>query len=492
MSARRNSYTNPSAEEEKGEREKQHYSSIKSKLKPHLIKHPLSLLASLSICLLLLFSVFPPPNHNHNSRKFKAQYSSSSSASTPTCHSSASVYVYDLPSEFNLGLLKDCRRLNVYTDMCPHVANSGLGQPLLLPSSSFFSSSSPHEGPSWFATHQFIAEMIFHARLENHPCRTRDPARANLFYVPFYGGLHASSKFREPDLTARDALAVRLAEYVRQQPMWRRHYGRDHFIAVGRTAWDFMRASSGGQDFGANRLLSLPAVLNVSVLTVERNPWEGSNQHGIPYPSYFHPWTADEMSTWQDRARSAHRPHLFSFIGAPRKGVEKAAVRDAIITQCTESTRCELVECTNNNSKCYEAAEVLGVMMASKFCLQAPGDSFTRRSTFDSVLAGCVPVFFSRHTAYTQYEWFLPREASSYSVYIGEEDGDGGGGGGKKGIEEELMRIPTEEVERMRKTVIDLIPQLTYGHPNATCLGFRDAVDVTLAALSNHVASILQ
>uniref|UniRef100_A0A7N2LHD8 Peptidase A1 domain-containing protein n=1 Tax=Quercus lobata TaxID=97700 RepID=A0A7N2LHD8_QUELO len=44
----------------------------------------------------------------------------------------------------------------------------------------------------------------------------------------------------------------------------------------------------------------------------------------------------------------------------------------------------------------------------------------------------------------------------------------------------------------MRQRVIDLIPTLTYAHPNATVtgqhLGFKDAVDVALSALSNQDA----
>ena len=61
------------------------------------------------------------------------------------------------------------------------------------------------------------------------------------------------------------------------------------------------------------------------------------------------------------------------------------------------------------------------MMSQSQFCLQAPGDSLTRKSTFDSVLAGCIPVFFSPHTVYTQYEWFFPAgDVSEYSVYIDE------------------------------------------------------------------------
>ncbi|PON55033.1 Exostosin-like [Parasponia andersonii] len=385
-----------------------------------------------------------------------------------------SVYVYDLPAEFNFGLLENCRHLNVYTDMCPHVANRGLGQAI---SDLGSGSGSGSTRPSWFATHQFIAEMIFHARVESHACRTRDPGRAALFYVPFYGGLHASSKFRESNLTERDALAVRLVDFLTEQPWWRRNQGRDHFLALGRTAWDFMRAPQ-SPDFGANRLLNLPPLKNATVLTVERQPWQGKNQRGIPYPSYFHPSTWREVVTWQERVRGSSRPNLFSFIGGPRKGLEKAAIRDKLIAQCSGSTRCELLRC---GSKCHDPGHVLGVMARSDFCLQAPGDSFTRRSTFDSVLAGCIPVFFSEHTAYSQYGWFLPQEHGEYSVFIDEKSE------ASRRVEEELARIPRERVERMRERVIGLIPRLTYAHPSTTDAGFDDAVDVALAALADHV-----
>lgn len=456
------------------------------------LKRPLCLLAFLTLWLLLVSYCFPSPKTHlsHTSPPETQTLSDTRKLTTatkktnlepPTCDLGVSVYIYDLPPEFNQALLANCRHLNVYTDMCPHVANSGLGQPL-----------TSHPGPtpaSWFATHQFIAELLFHWRLLNHPCRTRLPDGAGLFYVPFYAGLYASSKFREPDHTARDALGLRLAEHLLRQPWWHRRRGADHFVAVGRTAWDFMRGSS-GPDFGANRFFMLPATKNMSVLTVERNPWEGGNQHGIPYPSYFHPYTSEEVSTWQDRVRRAERRHLFSFIGAPRKGLEKAAIRDEIITQCAESSRCKLVHCGGGNSRCYEPEAVMEVMMASSFCLQAPGDSFTRRSTFDSVLTGCIPVFFSRHTAYTQYAWFLPAEASRYSVFIGGgEEGEGNGRRPRRRIEEELRRIPGERVEEMRRTLVGLIPRLTYAHPNATGHGFKDAVDVALAALASHVDS---
>ncbi|XP_068658634.1 probable xyloglucan galactosyltransferase GT17 [Aristolochia californica] len=426
----------------------------------------------LILCFLLLLTWFPTKGTGGSQLFILSTSRENCQPKERKCDGKAFFYMYELPEKFNSGLLRHCRNLSVYTDMCPYVANRGLGQPL------------PSLGsPSWYATHQFIAEMIFHARAENHPCRTRDPRSASLFYVPFYGGLHVSSKFREPDRRERDRLAVELDEYLDHQITWHKFNGSDHFLALGRTAWDFMRDDD-GYDFGANRLLKLPRVLNMSVLTVERHPGQGwVNQFGIPYTSYFHPSSTEEMVEWQEEMRRARRFYLFSFVCAPRTSVEKAAVRDQILRQCEASPRCHMVRCGRGASACHEPSEVLKVMTRSIFCMQPAGDSFTRRSVFDSVLAGCIPVFFSPHTAYTQYQWFFPAEPTAYSVYIPEDKVDM--------MEEELIKIPSYKVERMRKNLINLIPSITYTHPNATEIGFKDAVDVALEQLVKHVQSKL-
>lgn len=127
---------------------------------------------------------------------------------------------------------------------------------------------------------------------------------------------------------------------------------------------------------------------------------------------------------------------------------------------------------------------VLGVMARSRFCLQAPGDSFTRRSTFDAMLAGCIPVFFSPHTMYTQYMWYLPDDRRSYSVFMDKEN--------STQIEHELSRISESEVVQMRETIVDLIPSLTYAHPNATNYDLPDAVDVALEALAKQARAKIE
>ena len=66
--------------------------------------------------------------------------------------------------------------------------------------------------------------------------------------------------------------------------------------------------------------------------------------------------------------------------------------------------------CDGSINRCEKSPEkVIGMFQNSIFCLQPPGDAYTRRSTFDSMLAGCIPVFFHPHTAYTQYWWYFPK-----------------------------------------------------------------------------------
>ncbi|KAG0458075.1 hypothetical protein HPP92_023232 [Vanilla planifolia] len=385
----------------------------------------------------------------------------------------APFYIVQLPPSFNTDLVSSCRSLSPFTDMCPHVSNRGLGREI--PPSA-----------SWHATHQFLAELIFHARAELHPCRTFHPSSAELFLLPFYAGLYASSQFSQRNITLRDSLALRFASFLPMLPSWPRRRGHDHFLVIGRTAWDFMRSPPPTTDFGANPLLLLPETQNLSVLTVERHPWHGRNQFAVPYPSYFHPSSASEVTAWSAAVLASPRTHLFAFVGGARPpAVEKAAARAEILRQCAASpTRCLQIECRPDDpTQCYKPDRVLAVLRRAEFCLQPPGDSFTRRSVFDAVLAGCVPVFFSEHTAYTQYRWYAPASPEDWSVFIGPDRW------GR--ILEELDRIPKPVVAQLRARVVDMIPRVTYAHPNASRrdLGFRDAVDVALVELTKFVRS---
>lgn len=115
--------------------------------------------------------------------------------------------------------------------------------------------------------------------------------------------------------------------------------------------------------------------------------------------------------------------------------------------------------------------------MQSEFCLQPPGDSPTRRSLFDALITGCIPVLFNPFTAYYKYLWHLPANESSYSVYIPEESVKER----KINVIETLQKIPEEQRKEMRKTIIqEIMPGVVYGEPDSRFDEFQDAFMISL------------
>ncbi|KFK32245.1 hypothetical protein AALP_AA6G216800 [Arabis alpina] len=387
------------------------------------------------------------------------------------------VYMHDVPALFNEELLKNCWTLSRWTDMCELTSNFGLGPRL------------PNmEGVSgWFATNQFTLEVIFHNRMKQYKCLTKDSSLASAVYVPYYPGLDLMRFLWGPFPFMRDAAALDLMKWLRERPEWKRMDGRDHFMVAGRTTWDFMRTPENESDWG-NRLMILPEIRNMTMLLIESSPW---NYHGfaVPYPTYFHPSSNAEILQWQNRMRRIKRRYLFSFVGAPRPNLEDS-IRSEIMDQCKASRRkCKLLECVSGSQKCYKPDQIMKFFLSSTFCLQPPGDSYTRRSTFDSILAGCIPVFFHPGSAYAQYVWHLPKDIGKYSVFIPGKNVKEG----KASIEKALSRIPRAKVVAMREEVIKLIPRLMYFNPSGKrgdAGRFEDAFDVAVEGVLQRVEGL--
>ncbi|KAJ0970388.1 hypothetical protein J5N97_023265 [Dioscorea zingiberensis] len=173
------------------------------------------------------------------------------------------------------------------------------------------------------------------------------------------------------------------------------------------------------------------------------------------------------------------------FAGAPRPDNPKS-IRGQLIDQCKKSSVCKLLECDFGESKCHSPSSIMQMFQSSLFCLQPQGDSYTRRSAFDSMLAGCIPVFFHPGSAYTQYTWHLPKNYSRYSVFIPEDDIR------KKNvsIEVRLKQISPDTVKTMREVVINLIPRLIYADPRSKLETLQDAFDVSVQAIIDKVTAL--
>ncbi|RCV18726.1 hypothetical protein SETIT_3G325700v2 [Setaria italica] len=416
----------------------------------------------------------PPPQLARQGRQGRA---ANRAAAADRC-AGRYIYVQELPSRFNADLLRNCRSLSEWTDMCRHVANAGMG-PRLTRTGAVL----PATG--WYDTNQFTLEVIFHGRMRQYGCLTADASRADAVYVPYYAGLDVGRHLWGSSNGARDALAEDLAGWLRSTPAWAARGGRDHFLVGGRIAWDFRRQDGGNW---GSRLLLLPEAANMTALVLESGPWHAGDV-AVPYPTCFHPSRTAEVASCQRALRRARRPWLFAFAGARRPGGAGGGgtLRDAVIGQCARSRRCGLLQCgRGRRHDCYAPGNVVRHFKSAAFCLQPPGDSYTRRSAFDAMLAGCVPVFFHPGSAYTQYRWHLPADHARYSVFV---PGDGVRNGTVR-VEDVLRRFSRAEVAAMREQVIRMIPSIVYRDPRVPGDGFRDAFDIAVDGMIERVSRI--
>ncbi|KAL4380271.1 probable xyloglucan galactosyltransferase GT14 [Arachis hypogaea] len=392
------------------------------------------------------------------------------------------VYVHDLPPRFNRYLIDHCDSLTRGTDkpnMCPYMENMGFG-----PKLDSSSSKSPEifTNSNWYETNQFSLELIFHHKIKNYKCLTNDSSVASAIFVPFYAGLDVSRFLWVSNLTVRDASGRDLARWLSCQKEWKRMWGRDHFVISGRISWDFRRQHNTLSDWGSN-FRFLPESMNMSMLAVEGSSW--NNDYAVPYPTSFHPLKESEIVEWQRKIRNRERPHLFTFTGAPRPEIEDS-IRGKVIQHCRSSRACKFIDCSYGKEKCEDPVNVIMEFGDSVFCLQPPGDSYTRRSIFDSMVAGCVPVFFHPGTAYSQYRWNLPQNRTKYSVYIPVRDVKEWN---EKNIsvEKVLMAIPEDEVVALREEVIKLIPSIIYADPRSN---IEDAFDLAVKGILERIERV--
>ncbi|KAL5542782.1 hypothetical protein UlMin_010492 [Ulmus minor] len=409
--------------------------------------------------------------------KNKTSLVTGNSSSYDAC-SGRYVYIHKLPSRFNYDLLKNCKSLTRGTQdsMCPYLVNLGFGPEIYDPEGVLSKN-------SWFSTNQFLLEVIFHNKMMHYKCLTNVSAQASAIFVPFYAGLDVSLRLWNSNLTIRDSSARDLLEWLSRRKEWKRMWGRDHFLIGGRIAWDFRRQTDEISDWGS-KLRFLPESKNMSMLSIESSAWQ--NDYAIPYPTNFHPWEISVVDQWQSRMRNQSRPNLFTFVGAPRPELNKT-IRGKIIDQCIVSKGCKFIDCDSVENNCSNPVNVIKVFRSSVYCLQPSGDSYTRRSTFDAILAGCIPVFFHPGSAYAQYLWYFPNNHTKYSVYIPVKDvsdlkeGD---------IEKVLVGISKEEQVRMREEVLKLIPKIVYADPRSGLVSFEDAFDLAVKGMLKRIEEV--
>ncbi|KAH7846029.1 hypothetical protein Vadar_008907 [Vaccinium darrowii] len=306
----------------------------------------------------------------------------------------------------------------------------------------------------------------------DYKCRTLEPEFATAFYIPFYAGLAVTNYLWNHTGRERDWHCEMLIKWVKEQKWWKKSNGSDHIIMLGRMTWDFRRSREADSDWGSS-FIHMPEMKNVIRLSVERDKWD-ELEIAVPYPTSFHPRSESDITEWQSFVRSRRRNYLLTFVGGARATI-KNDFRGILQNQCVnEPTACLHVDCARKN--CVDGTtSIMEAFLDSDFCLPPRGDAFTRRSVFDCMVAGSIPVFFWKRTAYLQYEFFPPAEPESYSVFIHRNDVRNG-----TDIKRVLEGYSRDEVQRMREKVIECIPRFVYVKPRQGLDNTRDAFDIAI------------
>ncbi|XP_074357726.1 putative xyloglucan galactosyltransferase GT19 [Apium graveolens] len=400
------------------------------------------------------------------------------------------IYIRQLPSIYNLDLLTNCSQYQTFENFCPYISNHGLGL------------KTHNKSHSWFRTDPQMLELIFHRRLLEYPCLTNDHTLASAIFVPYYAGIDALKYLYGQDQNSSFLHGVDLYHHIRhidRPEIWKRHKGHDHFLIMARPAWDFSQPLLNDPPIWGTSFLELQEFYNVTALTFESRAYP-FQEIAIPYPTSFHPPNLALFDSWISRVRRSRRNTLMLFAGGG--GISNNPnVRRSIRLECENSTNwrnesdeysrfCEFVDCSNGICE-HDPIKFMKPMLQASFCLQPPGDTPTRRSTFDAILAGCIPVFFEEMSAKAQYVWHLPEdEYEEFSVFIPKEDVV------FKGVKilDVLTSIPRARVRRMREKVIEMLPRVIY-RKHGSSLGMRakkDAFDIAIEGTLQRIKSRLQ
>lgn len=347
-----------------------------------------------------------------------------------------------------------------------------------------------------------LLELFFHRRILEYPCLTPDPSLANAIYLPYYAALDALKYLVGPEVNSSARHGVDLYEFLRSDSpeIWSRYSGHDHFLVMAKPAWDLSQPVDADPLLWGTSFLELPYFYNVTSLVLEARSWPWQEQ-AIPYPTSFHPSNSVFFESWLKRVRVSRRTILMLFAGGGGVGANPN-IRRSIRNECEDNTTvdsadlsfntrkiCYFVDCSNGVCE-HDPIRYMKPMLQANFCLQPPGDTPTRRSTFDAILAGCIPVFFEEQSARSQFGWHLPPDLyEEFSVFIPKEEVV------FKGLKivDVLKSIPRAKVRKMREKVIELMPRVMYRR-HASSLGLKttkDAFDIAVDGTLERISSRL-
>lgn len=314
-------------------------------------------------------------------------------------------YIYDWPDLINRYANQTDRGHHMHThgvDIPDWLENNGIGKPT-------------NYLQMEYKTSQYSMAKIYYERALLDSRRTLDPDEATTFFIPFDLGMHAmftekAGRMLRTACPLGDTVIKRLEE----SPYFKKKLGHDHLL--------IMSINQNLQHYlGPLRCTNLLKLCwNCTKLSPDEYlftardrefemSWRGANWHAVPYPADYHyseianPLLEGHhaLPPWQRLEEK--RSIIVSFLGSVKRYDESSTkVRETLVNQCEKWSD----KCIHGKSYRIDSTGSLhNLARKSVFCLQPPGDHPTRKSLFDAILSGCIPVLFHPLTAKYMYEW---------------------------------------------------------------------------------------
>ena len=317
-------------------------------------------------------------------------------------------------------------------------------------------------------THQFSLEVIMHYKLLNSAYRTKNPNEAHVFYIPSYVGLKCMSNHAWSEQYL-DEYLNELETFLLNQTHFKE--GKPHISSIAK----IHREMAG---YGC-RYLYHPISKNITYFAIEKenSPNVYSMQDAaqsvivVPYPSYMH-YTGNNVS---QQSFKYTRNILALYPVGVSKFPEIRAVLGNQFTHKTEQTYEDFMRSEHDNNSSVDMVQILteecerdgeqvtkvvSWMTHSLFCLQPPGDSPTRKSFYDSILCGCIPVIFKENQIPYAFSSILDYHGFSVVIDISSFIQN------HEHIENILRKISASRIKNMQRRLDEISKFMQYSETN--------------------------
>lgn len=356
-------------------------------------------------------------------------------------------YMYDLPEEYwwrwpANSTAEKCRA-NGYLGV-EHALLSGIGMPI-----------SPDDG--LFLTWHFSMFNSLHNRFKRSSRRTKNPAEASVFIIPYDIGLdgylnpHNCGNRKQ----CTDGLIGKLNKIILEQPYYSRNEGADHVLLW--SLGQYHPWPRAGCDLFMMKFCS-----RCTITCYWSDPTKAENRFvSMPFPAAYHWWDGIKHLPW-DTSRAQERNITAVYLGSTLTlNPTHTKIRRAMAAQCNASTLCHWKKIAHSSID-NKIGDLLSVYKNSIFCLCPPGDDPARKAVFDAIVSGCIPVIFEVATLYNQYPWHIGEQAAlDVTVYVP-------GGlvrSGKLDFMTVLQAIPPDVISKKQQALAELAPRVQYAIP---------------------------